>query len=533
MATTLTRYLKLKIAEDLSADARYNLTEIDKLGATLGATFTSTESETLEIKSKGDIQLTPQDASIGGSGSNGDLFLGDTNNYIDTVDVYSAFFRLRSSLRLRNSTLNQPETFLSITPASEDADVQLTLSLDGSNRSIVVGYDGTLVTENATQVLTNKTISGDNNPLSNIPYSALLLSGTIVNSDISTSAAIATSKLSGPLTAVASNGLGTLSEQNTASLTTDVTGILPIANGGTGNDGSDRSTALISLLPIGEEEKVLRYYNGQLEWYLASGTGTVQEVALSMPGEFSVSGSPINSLGTFTVTKISQAPNTVYSAPDAVSGQPTFRSLIEADIPTLSQSKVTNLVSDLSGKEPTITGSGNASQFWNGNKSFTAVTKSDVGLSNVDNTSDADKPISTATATALSGKEPTITGGTTSQYWRGDKTWSSPVVNSTAGSETDQAASVAAMKSYVASAGGAMSFTWAAGTPASPIGGIYYKTITHNLNSLYLTVTVLDNSEEVIWVDSIIPADVNSIVLGSSQQPPSDWTVIVRPAPAP
>ena len=32
------------------------------------------------------------------------------------------------------------------------------------------------------------------------------------------------------------------------------------------------------------------------------------------------------------------------------------------------------------------------------------LTKSDVGLSNVDNTSDASKPISTATATALSGK---------------------------------------------------------------------------------------------------------------------------------
>jgi hypothetical protein len=35
------------------------------------------------------------------------------------------------------------------------------------------------------------------------------------------------------------------------------------------------------------------------------------------------------------------------------------------------------------------------------------VTKADVGLGSVDNTSDADKPISTATATALGGKEAT------------------------------------------------------------------------------------------------------------------------------
>lgn len=39
------------------------------------------------------------------------------------------------------------------------------------------------------------------------------------------------------------------------------------------------------------------------------------------------------------------------------------------------------------------------------------LTKADVGLSNVDNTSDADKPISTATQTALNGKQSTITGG--------------------------------------------------------------------------------------------------------------------------
>lgn len=51
------------------------------------------------------------------------------------------------------------------------------------------------------------------------------------------------------------------------------------------------------------------------------------------------------------------------------------------------------------------------------------LSKSDVGLGNVDNTSDADKPISTATQTALDGKENTITAGTTSQYFRGDKTF--------------------------------------------------------------------------------------------------------------
>lgn len=40
-----------------------------------------------------------------------------------------------------------------------------------------------------------------------------------------------------------------------------------------------------------------------------------------------------------------------------------------------------------------------------------AVTKAQVGLGNVDNTSDANKPISTATQNALNGKQATVTGG--------------------------------------------------------------------------------------------------------------------------
>lgn len=50
------------------------------------------------------------------------------------------------------------------------------------------------------------------------------------------------------------------------------------------------------------------------------------------------------------------------------------------------------------------------------------LDKSGVGLGNVDNTSDANKPVSTATQTALNGKEPTIATGANTQYVRGDKT---------------------------------------------------------------------------------------------------------------
>lgn len=58
-----------------------------------------------------------------------------------------------------------------------------------------------------------------------------------------------------------------------------------------------------------------------------------------------------------------------------------------------------------------------------GKSGIVTLVKGDVGLGSVDNTADTAKPVSTAQQTAFDGKEPTITTGTTSQFWRGDKTW--------------------------------------------------------------------------------------------------------------
>lgn len=76
----------------------------------------------------------------------------------------------------------------------------------------------------------------------------------------------------------------------------------------------------------------------------------------------------------------------------------------------------------LNAKENTIT-AGTTAQYYRGDKSFQTLDKTAVGLANVDNTSDADKPVSTATQTALNLKENTITAGTTAQYYRGDKSF--------------------------------------------------------------------------------------------------------------
>lgn len=53
--------------------------------------------------------------------------------------------------------------------------------------------------------------------------------------------------------------------------------------------------------------------------------------------------------------------------------------------------------------EPEIT-AGTTAQYWRGDKTFQTLDKAAVGLSNVDNTSDANKPVSTATQTELDKK---------------------------------------------------------------------------------------------------------------------------------
>lgn len=59
-----------------------------------------------------------------------------------------------------------------------------------------------------------------------------------------------------------------------------------------------------------------------------------------------------------------------------------------------------------------------------GRQGAIVLTKSDVGLSAVDNTADSAKPVSTAQQTALNLKENSLpAGGTTAHYLRGDKTW--------------------------------------------------------------------------------------------------------------
>ena len=66
-----------------------------------------------------------------------------------------------------------------------------------------------------------------------------------------------------------------------------------------------------------------------------------------------------------------------------------------------------------------------------------------------------------------------------------------------------------------------MAFTW------SPSDGAV-KTITHGFNSLNIMSQVMDNTDTVIDVESIVNTNANTTVLTSSSAPTAPWTVLLQ-----
>jgi len=216
--STLTRYLRLRIATDLNQPASQNLARLDALGFTFGVG----ETDDLEVRSRGNIVLKPEASLVGGAGTGGEVHIGSSSQPV-AVKFFASSFQ-------------------------------------------VSGGAGDLVTESSVTTLTNKSISGNNNLISNIAYPSLNLVGSIVNADIATNAAIADSKLA---------TISTAGKVNVSALTGSLSG---------------------SLLPSysGNGEKYLRLNSDGdgLEWApvaaggVTSVNGQTGEVSLSIPAEY-------------------------------------------------------------------------------------------------------------------------------------------------------------------------------------------------------------------------------------------------------
>jgi len=118
---------------------------------------------------------------------------------------------------------------------------------------------------------------------------------------------------------------------------------------GTVNLGSSASATTQSSSDNSTKVATTAYVKSQ--GYLTSETytGTVASVGLSLPGIFSVSGSPVTGSGTLSASLASQTANWVWAAPNGSAGSPTFRSLVAADIPTLTASKISDFATTAQG----------------------------------------------------------------------------------------------------------------------------------------------------------------------------------------
>lgn len=67
---------------------------------------------------------------------------------------------------------------------------------------------------------------------------------------------------------------------------------------------------------------------------VSPGGGSVTSIGVTMPAEFTVTGSPVSSSGTIAVTKNNQNANLVYAGPSSGgAAAPGFRALVSADLP--------------------------------------------------------------------------------------------------------------------------------------------------------------------------------------------------------
>lgn len=107
---------------------------------------------------------------------------------------------------------------------------------------------------------------------------------------------------------------------------------------------------------------VLSWDNATSTWLpkaVASGSGSVTSVGLALPSIFTVSGSPVTSTGTLTGALASQTLRTVFAAPVAANGVPSFRALDPLDIPSGSTNYIQNISSGTQTASFAVSGNGN------------------------------------------------------------------------------------------------------------------------------------------------------------------------------
>jgi hypothetical protein len=110
-------------------------------------------------------------------------------------------------------------------------------------------------------------------------------------------------------------------------------------NGGAANKIAYQSaTDVTAFIDAPTFSNTLLKWNGTgFEWGTIAGAGTVTSVGLTLPSDFTVTGSPVTSAGVLAGSWASQTANKFLASPNGSTGTPSFRAMVAADVPTLNQ----------------------------------------------------------------------------------------------------------------------------------------------------------------------------------------------------
>lgn len=487
---TLTRNLKLRLSEDLSNDARYNLERIDQLGSTFNI---NTNNNTI-VRAANDIQFRAEDNSVGGSGTGGTIELGDPSQPLNAAIINGPLKLLSVDSTHYLSLIN-----------SGTSNTSLTINTGAANRLLTLGGDVSTSGGNISLVASgNQTV--------NLP---------ITNAEVANAAAISGSKISplfGNQLVSTEQGLDIVGGTYTTSIrpatspATNVTFRLPSNNGSNNyvltTDGS-----------------------GNTSWNSLVGTGTVTSVGLSLPASlFSVTGSPVSISGTLTGSLVQQSANLVFAGPSSgPAALPTFRQLSSDEVIAGSTNRFyssTLFNSDLATKTTTNLAEGT-------NLYHTVLRAQDAIGALVSDTVTAEMDYVSGTSLSVTVKPSGFINSTSGLadnlgILRIDPTQAT-VKSGISGADllliadsTDSNNLKKVMVSDILTlAGNGYSTTWLSGTT---------KAVTHNLNTRNVLVEVYDNTTyETVYVDSVIRTDLNTITLTASASPTgAGLTILVK-----
>jgi len=160
--------------------------------------------------------------------------------------------------------------------------------------------------------------------------------------------------------------------QNTTGTASNVTGVVAVANGGTGVATTTANFIFAGPSSGSPAAPTFRALTTADIPALGYGTGTVTSVALSLPSIIAVTGSPVTTSGTLTGTLTTQAANAIFAGPSSGAGAaPTFRALTTADIPAMGAT-ITNDTTTASNVYPLFAGatSGSLTTVYTGNAKY-------------------------------------------------------------------------------------------------------------------------------------------------------------------